>query len=121
MDGDSREVLHSTSLADVYAITMDYESQELYWADFTLNKIESSNVNGSDRTTLTSSVRDPYSMAYFNGTLYWGDNTYNRVLTGTVTSPGTGTFLGGSVSYDVYGINIVSKDTQPLGIINPFR
>lgn len=115
MDGTSRTVLHSTSLMDTYAITMDYKDQVLYWADYSLNKIESSNVDGSNRRILTSSVRDPYSIAYHNGNLYWGDNSLNRVLTGPVTSLGSGTYLGGGVSYDVYGIHIVSRDTQPLG------
>ncbi len=114
MDGSSRMVLHSTNLRDAYAITMDYENQVLYWADFTLNKIESSNVDGLNRSTLTTSVGDPYSLAYYDGRLYWGDNTLNRVLTGNASSPGSGTNLG-SVSYDVYGIHIVSREAQPLG------
>ena len=115
MDGSSREVLHDTTLADTYAITIDYENQVLYWADYTLNKIESSDVDGSNRRTLSTVVRDPYSIAYYNGSLYWGDNSYNRVLTGLATSPGSGTYLGGGVSYNVYGIHIVSRETQPLG------
>lgn len=115
MDGSSRTVLHSTNLWDTYAITMDYESQILYWADYTLNKIESSNVDGSNRLILSTSVRDPYSMAYYDGRLYWGDNYFNRILTGPAASPGSGTYLGGGVAYDVYGIHIISRDTQPLG------
>ena len=114
MDGNSRMVLHNTNLRDTYAITIDYENQVLYWADFTLNKIESSNVDGTNRRTLTTSVRDPYSITYFNGRLYWGDNYYNRILTGPATSPGSGTYLGGSVRYDVYGIHVISREAQPL-------
>lgn len=94
---------------------MDYDNQVLYWADFTLNKIESSNADGSDRRTLTTTVRDPFSMSYYNGMLYWGDNSFNRILTGTATQPGSGTYLGGSVSYDPYGVHVVSRETQPLG------
>lgn len=116
MDGSSRTILHSTNLVNTYAITMDYENQTLYWADNSLNKIESSSVDGSNRRTLTASVNDPYSMAYHNGKLYWGDNGFNRILTGTVAAPGSGTYLGGGVSYDVYGIHVVSKETQPSGI-----
>ena len=115
MDGHSRIVLHSTNLASTYAITMDYENQVLYWADLTLNKIESSNIDGSNRRILTSSVRDPYSIAYYNGRLYWGDSALNRILTGTVTSPGSGTYIGGGISYDPYGIHVVSREAQPLG------
>lgn len=115
MDGTSRMVLHRTSLAESYAITLDYENQVLYWADYRLNKIESSNVDGSNRRTLSTSVRDPYSISYYDGRLYWGDNSLNRILTGTVTLPGSGTYLGGSLSYDAYGTRVVSRDTQPLG------
>ncbi len=112
MDGSSQMVLHSTNLRDTYAITMDYENQVLYWADFTLNKIERSNIDGSNRRILTTSLRDPFSIAYYNGSLYWGDNSFNRILTGTA---GSGTFIGGGVSHDPYGIHIVSRETQPLG------
>lgn len=116
MDGKSRMVLHRTNMRDTYTITMDYENQVLYWADYTLNRIESSNVDGSNRRVLSTAVRDPYAMAYYNGRLYWGDFSLNRVLTGPVTSPGSGMYLGGSVSYDVFGIHIVSREAQPLGL-----
>ena len=115
MDGNSRMVLHNTDLSDTYAITIDYENQVLYWADYTLNKIERSDTNGSNRVTLTSSVRDPFSITYYNERLFWGDNTLNKILSGTANSPGSGTYVGGSVSYDVYGIHVISRDTQPLG------
>lgn len=120
MDGNSRMILHSTGLSSTYAITIDYENQILYWADYTLNRIERSNVDGSNRVILTTTVRDPFSMTYYNGRLYWGDLSLNRVLTGPANSPGSGTYLGGSVSYEVYGIHVISRDTQPLGELNNY-
>ena len=114
MDGNSRMILHSTNMRDTYAITMDYQNQMLYWADRSLNKIESSNADGSNRRTLTTSLRDPYSMSYYNGRLFWGDTYYNRILTGPVTLSSSGTILG-RVSYDPHGIHVVSKETQPEG------
>lgn len=120
MDGNSRIILHSTGLSSTYAITIDYENQILYWADYTLNRIERSNVDGSNRVILTTTVRDPFSMTYYNGRLYWGDLSLNRVLTGPANSPGSGTYLGGSVSYEVYGIHVISRDTQPLGELNNY-
>ena len=118
MDGNSRMVLHSTDLRDTYAITIDYENQLLYWADYTLNRIERSNVDGSNRMILTTSVRDPSSISYYNGRLYWGDYYYNRMLNGPASSPGSGTYIGGSVRYDVYGIQVISRDLQPLRELN---
>lgn len=117
MDGNFRMILHNTDLRDTYAITIDIENQYLYWADYTLNTIERSNVDGSNRVMLTRSVRDPFSICYYNGQLYWGDAYYNRILRGPVSSPGSGTYLGGSVSYEVYGIQAISRDLQPLGRI----
>lgn len=114
MDGNSRMVLHNTDLRDTYAITIDYENQLLYWADYTLNRIERSNVDGSNRMVLTTSIRDPSSISYYNGRLYWGDYALNRMLNGPASSPGSGTYIGGGVSYDVYGIQVVSRDLQPL-------
>ena len=115
MDGSSRVILHSTNLRDTYALTIDIEHQFLYWADYSLNTIERSNVDGSNRVVLTRSIRDPFCMSYYNGRLYWGDLYYNRILTGPANSPGSGTYLGGSVSYDVYGLQVISRDLQPIG------
>ena len=114
MDGNSRMILHNTDLRDTYAITIDYENQLLYWADYTLNRIERSNVDGSNRIILTTSIRDPSSISYYNGRLYWGDYYYNRMLNGLASSPGSGSYIGGSVRYDVYGIQVISRDLQPL-------
>lgn len=115
MDGNSQSILHSSNLQDTYALTIDIEHQILYWADYSLNTIEKSNVDGSNRVMLTRSIRDPFCMSYYNGRLFWGDLYYNRILTGSVSSPGSGTYLGGSVSYDVYGIQVISRDLQPIG------
>lgn len=117
MDGGSRMALHSTNLIETYALTMDYDRQVLYWADYNLNRIESSNADGSNRRILSTSVRDPYVMTYYQGRLYWGDLTLNRVLQGPTSSPGSGTYIGGGISYDIYGIKVVAKDAQPLGIL----
>ena len=117
MDGTSQMVLHSTNLRDTYAITIDRENQLLYWADYTLNTIERSNTDGSNRVVLTTTVVDPISIAYYNNQLYWGDLSLNRIFSGPANSPGSGSHLGGSVSYEVYGIEVISRDLQPLGKI----
>ena len=115
MDGSSWMILHNTNMRETYAITLDRENQLLYWADYNLNTIERSSVDGSNRVVLTTSVRDPFSMAYYNGRLYWGDVSFNRILNGPANSPGSGSYLGGGVSYEVYGIAVISRDLQPQG------
>ena len=116
MDGNLKMTLHNTSLQNTYTITLDYQNQVLYWADYSLNKIESSNVDGSNRRTLSTSVRDPYCMTFYNDSLYWGDFSLRRILQGPAAAPGSGTYIGGGYSYIPYGIHVISRDLQPLGL-----
>ena len=50
MDGRNRTVLHDTNLTSVYALTIDYQRQVLYWVDGDM--LECSNVDGSNRRVL---------------------------------------------------------------------
>ena len=67
MDGDNstRQALHRTNLGWPNGLTIDYATQTLYWADAQLNKIESSNVDGSNRTLLTTNlILHPFGITY---------------------------------------------------------
>ena len=87
MDGTARIILHSGGLSVVYGLTLDYENQILYWADYSRNRIEMSFTNGSNRAVLTSSGSSP-----------------TRV-----------TAVTGSLGQDPYGIHVVTKERQPDG------
>ena len=116
MDGTSRMVLHSTNIGAVLGITIDFANQVLYWADNELGKIETSNVDGSNRRILSTTILATTTMNYFNGSLYWGDDANGRVLTGPATQPGSGTFIGGQLTFDAHEIHVVSGElTQPQG------
>ncbi len=114
MDGTARTILHDTSLSTPYGLTLDYDTQILYWADYTLNKIEKSNVDGSNRQLVTTSlVNNPYSITFFNGRLYWTDVAYDRILTVSNTSSTT-SFLTATIG-GMYGITAVTEERQPQG------
>ena len=115
MDGTSRIVLHSVGY--VYALTLDYDTQTLYWLDYNLNLLESSNVDGTNRLLLTSGgiINTPYSITFYDGKLYWTDISYNRILSTSVSSPSSISYVGGSYSYDPYGIKVVFRDRQADG------
>ncbi len=82
MDGTAKTILHDTGLSKPYCLTLDYDTQVLYWADYTLNKIEKSNADGTNRQLVTTSlVYDAYSITFFNGRLYWTDLSYDLILT----------------------------------------
>ena len=114
MDGTAKTILHDTSLRAPYTITLDYDTQTLYWADYTLNKIEKSNADGSNRQLVTTSlVNDAYSITFFSGSLYWTDLSYNRILTFPITSSAS-RFLTSAFG-DMYGIKAITEERQPLG------
>ena len=79
MDGRDHQPLHTTNLHTPYALAIDYATQTLYWADYTLNKLESSMTDGTNRRLLNSNLRDPYAMTFYNGNLYWTDWAYNGI------------------------------------------
>ena len=117
MDGSSMAVLHDTSLSLPYSLTMDYDSQILYWADYSLNKIEKSNADGTNRAIVTTaSVRDPYSIVFYNNRLYWTDIYYDRVLTTSVSSPSV-SYLTTSQGNNMYTIKAVASERQPQGTL----
>lgn len=114
MDGTSKTILHDTDLSAPYGLTIDYDTQTIYWTDYTRNRIEKSNADGSNRAVVTTSlVYDPYSITFYDGRLYWTDFTYNRILTTLVTSRSS-SYLTNAVN-DMYGITVLAGERQPLG------
>ena len=116
MDGTSRTAIHTTTLTTPYGLTLDYDTQTLYWTDYSRNRIEKSSVDGSNRVLVTTSyVSDPYFITYYDGILYWGDLSYNRLLMMPISSPSTVTFLTSSANYP-YGIQVIAKERQREGM-----
>lgn len=116
MDGTEKTILHNTMLAAPYCLTLDYSSQTLYWADYSLNKIERSSTNGSNRELVTTSlVNDVYAITFFNGMLYWTDLSHDQFFTSSVNSSSNSRHLLASVFGDIYGLKAVSREQQPLG------
>lgn len=116
MNGDNRMVLHSTGLSNTYAITLDYNSQVLYWADYSLDKIESSFANGTNRQLFTqSSVDRPFDITVYNNVLYWADRYYIKYV--PLNYPYSSRVLPTSSTYRYsykYGVQVVAKERQPL-------
>ncbi len=116
MDGTSRQTIHSTILDRPQAITMDYQNQILYWMDYDLDRLESSNPDGSARTLLTTTnIVSPFAMNYYDGKLYWTDWSLKRVVFTPLSSPGIISYAGNSLSSTPYGLQIISPDRQPIG------
>ena len=115
MDGNAHTILHNTGLQTPYALTIDYTTQTLYWADYALNKLESSNTDGTNRTVLNTNLRNPYALTYFGGKLYWNEWTYNIIYTTRPSSPNTITSLT-QLTVDPQDIEIIDETVQFEGI-----
>lgn len=116
MDGKNRTVLHNTALIWPNALTLDYQTQVLYWADAYLDKIESSNVDGSNRILLsTVGVDHPYGIALFSNTLYFTDWSGPSVKTININGGNATAIFGEVLCTQLFGIVVVSEHKQPVG------
>ena len=117
MDGSnsSRQTLLSTDLVWPNGLTLDYSTQTLYWADASLNKIESSQVDGSNRILLTTySILHPFALTYYNRHLYWSDWESDQISTTKVSSPDNTSILVSSLHTEPMGLEVVATSRQPL-------
>ena len=81
MDGSNRTTLHTTNLRWPNGLTIDYDSQTLYWVDAFLDRLESSRTDGSGRTLLsTRHIYHPFGLTFNQGDLFWSDWQLNAIL-----------------------------------------
>ena len=117
MDGTSREVLHNTNLVWPTALTLDYDTQTLYWLDASLDKLESSHVNGSNRRLLLSTqIYHPLGITFYQSRLYWTDWGTKEVLSASINLPSTVSKVISGRGVYPRGIFVVSLDKQPAGL-----
>ena len=119
MDGQNRVVLVDTDLVWPNDITIDYAAQKLYWIDANLDKIESSNMDGSGRMTLTTNpagfgLGSPYSLTLEGDYLYWSEWDDNSIFSvhkdgGNVSVVFQGLILNPN------GIQVVGPSRRPYG------
>ena len=114
MDGTSRTSLHTTELSAPYGLTIDYDTQTLYWVDYTLDKLESSNVDGTNRTVVTrASVQCPWGITFFEKKLYWGDVCQHVIYSTSINAPNDVSTLI-STGDDPYRLHVITKERQPV-------
>ena len=116
MDGAARSILHNTSLTWPNALTLDYDSQVLYWADASLDKIESSNVDGSNRQIVTvRGLFHPFGITVFQDTLYWSDWRLDAILLRRLGDSQNTTIIFSGLETEPMAIVVVSAQRQPPG------
>ena len=112
MNGANRTLLHDTGLQQPYGLTLDYGQQILYWIDAGLDRIERSNIDGSNRGVVVSrGIYAPFGISVYRDTLYFTDE-------GVYSIPSNGGDIStvfDSICADTVGIEVVSAERQPIG------
>ena len=114
MDGGSRIAIITTSLGWPNGITLDYNTQTLYWVEANLDRLESSAIDGSNRSVLNSAVHHPFGITLFMNTLYWSD-WFNGTVVNASLSNATTVSVVYQAAYRPNGLRVVSEQRQPLG------
>eukprot|EP00067_Danio_rerio_P011062 NP_001338643.1 low-density lipoprotein receptor-related protein 4 [Danio rerio] len=73
MDGSDRVVLINNNLGWPNGLAVDKAGSQLLWADAHTERIEASDLNGSNRRTLVSPVQHPYGLTVLGSHMYWTD------------------------------------------------
>ncbi|KTG33419.1 hypothetical protein cypCar_00008937 [Cyprinus carpio] len=73
MDGSDRVVLINNNLGWPNGLAVDRAGSQLLWADAHTERIEASDLNGSNRRTLVSPVQHPYGLTLLGPHMYWTD------------------------------------------------
>ena len=118
MDGKNRSIIVSTDLIAPISLTLDYDLQLLFWIDGVLNRIETSNTDGSNRENVMASqlIFRPFDITLYRGTLFFSDVTVglNRVDVngGAVTN----VFSSTDLCEEIARIEVVSSERQQNGM-----
>ncbi|XP_067677199.1 low-density lipoprotein receptor-related protein 4-like [Haliotis asinina] len=83
MDGTNRKVLINDAIKWPNGITLDYDTERLYWTDAGLEMLSSSDIDGSNRRILLHNIGVPrehlFSVSLYGDWVYWTD-WINRAL-----------------------------------------
>ena len=88
LDGSNRKKIITESISAPSGLAVDKVEQRLYWSDMILDKIESSDFDGTNRRvlfdhygyspfdpveTITGEMQQPYGLAVFRDKVFWTD------------------------------------------------
>ncbi|XP_052581109.1 low-density lipoprotein receptor-related protein 2 isoform X1 [Peromyscus californicus insignis] len=77
--GNFRVPIVNTSLVWPNGLTLDLESDLLYWADASLQKIERSTLTGTNREVIVSTTFHAFGLTVYGQYIYWTDVYTNKI------------------------------------------
>ena len=73
MAGTLKEAIISQDLTQPSGLAIDYDDDMLYWTDAVREKIERSNLDGTNREVLITATIYPFAITVFGNFIYWTD------------------------------------------------
>ena len=117
MDGNhsSRTVLIDTNIKDPYGLTIDYETNRLYWTDDILHYIHSCDLDGSNRHNLVENTPGfPWGITVGENTLFWTD-WYTRSIQSCNKLTGGNMTVVRKLHFNPYDVKVFSQQRQKPG------
>ena len=96
MDGSARRAIVTGNLGWPNGLTIDQNTNRLFWADASLDKIEVSDLDGGNRQHIKSYASiHPYGLAVYMNVLYWTDWHYKSIVRYNLSSGNTDIIVSG--------------------------
>jgi low density lipoprotein receptor-related protein 5/6 len=90
-DPETRQVLVNNDINWPNGLTIDYQTERLWWVDAKIARIESMNFDGSDRRTevdgRNGELGHPFSLAVFGQSIFWTDWKHKFIYRTTKKDP----------------------------------
>jgi hypothetical protein len=121
MDGkaETRRVLIDKEIVWPNALTIDYVQEILWWADAKLEKIERSNMDGTNRQVfIERNVGAPYSIAVSTNHVYWSNWNNGRIERVEKDSWGRSRVQSHSFSHYAFAITLIDGKKHQAGMHN---
>ena len=116
LDGSHVEPLITENIRHPNGLTVDYTAQRLYWSDGYYGTVQSSWLNGSDRSTIVNGTGkfEPYGVAVLDNHVYWTDRATNSLNSVHKLMGGEERVILEGLSRPS-GIAVLNSDAQPPG------
>lgn len=127
MDGQDRQIIVQNLLSRPYDLSLDLESNKLYFVDGYYDRVESINTDGTDRRLLYAFHNDavPYSLVFNDGYLYWTERRLRMISRLKVSGEDGEEEIGTLSNFTVMhvrpaGLAVIAEDRQPVGELGDF-
>ena len=113
LDGSNRSVLVKDRVGYPNGVTIDMDTGRVYWCDAHFDKIESINMDGTNRLQLpisTSNIIHPFGITTLDGYLFWTDWGKRAIMRSSINGSEVTTLRGNALS--LMGLQIFDERRQ---------